>query len=311
MTEILQPSSFDPINIIETSRITADAAAGQKVVIVENPSGISANVYAVMGNLAAENAELMQVDTIVGSTVTFTENLANKHYDNEPITILYANQVKIYRAANVDGTMPADGSFAAIGSPVTIQADQAYVEYTDISGGSSYWYKKTYYNSFSTNQSDLSLAVAIRGGGYGHYTNIDAVRSEAGISNNRYIDNSFVYQKMIMAESEVNGSLVIGGYTLPLTTIPNDVVNATNLLAAGYILANDYGPEHSGTSKDGERKIKLAREILARIEKHETSLVDSTGTAIANTSRILGYPDETAEGLSPSEGPLFRITDKL
>ena len=136
------------------------------------------------------------------------------------------------------------------------------------------------------------------------------MRAEAGIVNNRYIDNSQVYQKMIMAESEVSGSLVIGSYTLPLTTVPYDVVNATNLLAAGYLLSADYGPEFSGTSKDGERKIKQAREILARIEKHNTSLVDSIGTAIASTSRILGYPDDTAEGLSPSEGSIFKITDK-
>lgn len=313
MAEILQPSSFDPINIIEKSELIADAAAAQAVISLQNPDNYVANVFVVVGTPGAENAELRQVQSISGQNATLTANLTLKHYIGEPVTILYGDKIQLYRAANVDGTVPADGDFAALGSAVAIEADQNYVEYSDTSGGSDYWYKKSYYNSYNANETELSQAVAIRGGNYGHYTTVDAVRFEAGLTNNRYISNSDIFAKLLQAESEVNGSLSIGGYTLPIDPVPYDVVNATNLLAAGYLLSVDYGPEHEGTLKDGKNKIAMARDILKRIENGELTLVDSTGTTLpkSQVSGVAGYPDNTAAYLTPSEAPMFRVTDRL
>jgi hypothetical protein len=298
MAEIIRPTNFDPINVIEIAELSADALSGQKIVIPTNVSGIVDDDYLVIGSLAAENAELVQVDSVTGGSVTLTANLAIKHYRNERITKLFGNKINIYRATNVDGNLPDDTDFSLLGT-VDIDVDQIYTSYTDLTGGDGYWYKKTYFNSTSTTETSLADATGVRGGGYGHYTSVDEVRMEAGLMNNRWIGDDLIYQKILSAESEINASLIIGSYTLPLADIPDQIKNATRLLAAGYLLTIDYGPEHNGTNKDGEKKISMAREILSQIENGNATLVNQQGVAVAKGQQVKSYPTDSEDTTEP------------
>lgn len=141
------------------------------------------------------------------------------------------------------------------------------------------------------------------------YTNTMAVRREAGLQNNVYITNENIDEKIAQAESEINSSLSIASYSLPLDTVPKVITNAANLLAAGYILVQDYGPMHEGTNKDGQKKIDMARAILKQIEGREIQLLDTSSVPLAQSSRIRGYPDNSAADESPSEDRMFRVTD--
>lgn len=306
MSEILHPTNFDPINVIEIGELSLDALAGQKVVKSTSSQGLVAGDYLVVGVRGSEIAEIGQIDTINGEDITLLANLRFKHYRTDPITKLVGSQIKIYRAANVNGLAPADTDFAYLGV-VTIDADQLYTPYTDLAGGSGYWYKKTYYNSTSSLETSLADATAVRGGGYGHYASVDDVRHEAGMDNNRYIGDESILEKLEMAESEVNGSLAIAGYTLPLTEVPANLKQITQLLAAGYLLTVDYGPEYNGLTKDGERKIKMGKDMLLKIEKRETQLLDVQGEPVAQTKAVSGYPTSAQSETNP---PIFSMTDK-
>lgn len=313
MAEILRPTNFDAINIAEKTELSADVAAGQKVANVLNSQGIVADDFFIIGELVSELSELAQLDAKSGNELTAVVNYALAHKKGEAVTKLFGNQIKIYRAANVDGSIPTDGNFSELAT-IEIEADQTYTEYADTTGGSGYWYKKTYYNSASTSETDLADSPAIRGGNYGLYADWEAVRSEAGMTNNRWIEANVYQDKLIKAQSEVNTSLRVGGYTLPLETIPEIVKHAVILLAAGYVLTREYGPENAGTTKDGERKIKQAKEILKSIESGEQKLTDdNSGENLRNDTpgRVAGYPDNTAEYNSPSEGAMFKITDRF
>jgi len=311
-SEIIQIENFPASNVKEVTKITADASAGQAIVVVENTDNIAVDDYVILGVVGGESAQLAQIDVISGLSITLDANLNLKHFDNEPFTIIKANQAKIYRATNADGTVPADASFSSLVATVSLQADQLYTEVTDTTGGSGYWWKYIFYNSTAVSSTNLSEALGFRGAGYGLYANTVDVRAEAGLNNNKWVSDQTIYGKLVKAQSEVNASLLIGGYTLPLSSpYPEVVSHAVILLAAGYLLTMDYGPEHNGTNKDGTLKIKQARDILAKLESGDTPLIDGAGgVSVTQTSKVRGYPDETAENATPSEARMFSITDR-
>lgn len=310
MANLITIENFPASNIAEISALSADAAAGQAVINVDNAQGIVVDAYVLVGIVGGEGGQILKVQSVSTNQITFTTNLTVKHYRGEAVTRIRSNQAKIYRAANVDGTAPGDGSFGLL-TTVTLEADQLFTTYNDTTGGDGYWYKQTYINDVSLVETALADAIAQRGGNYGNYTDVDSVRIEAGIQNNRWITDQFVYSKLLAAQSEVNASLSIAGYVLPLTSVPELVKQITELLAAGYVLIRDYGAEHESTNKDGFSKIKMAREMLAKLESKETTLTDTTtGVALTSSNEVRGYPDNTAADLTPSEDRLFRISDR-
>lgn len=310
MPEILRPTNFDAINILEKTELSANVAAGQKIAALLSAQGFDTNSHYILGRLAGEYAELARVDSISGKNLTAAVNYSNEHKEGDEVTRLFGNKIRIYRAANVDGSVPADNSFSYIGV-VDIDPDQTYSEFIDNTGGSGYWYKKTYYDSVTGSETSLDEAPAVRGGNLGTYANWEEVRAEAGLENNRWIPEAIYQEKLTLAQGEVDASLTIGGYDLPLTRVPAMVKSATLLLAAGYVLLKDYGPENTGTNKEGNQKLEQGRALLMKIEAGKLVLTDDQGNTVTGSSGIAGYPDSSAESRSPSEGPIFRITDKF
>jgi len=49
---------------------------------------------------------------------------------------------------------------------------------------------------------------------------------------------------------------------LPLSSVPEIIKTITKLLAAGWLMWQEYGEEASGTSKDGIAKVEQARSML-------------------------------------------------
>lgn len=304
--EILYADNFHVNNLVEQSELNADAAASQAIVVALDAQGFTTNDYVIVGNLGSEQAEMKKIQSVAGQNITFTSNLSFKHTKSEALTKLRCNQIKFYRAINVDGSVPSDGSFSNIAT-VTIDADQTETVYTDSVGGSGYWYKFTYYNDVSSEETDLSSAQAVRGGGYNQYASVDQVRTEAGLKNNRYIDDAQILEAIEDAEGQVKASLAAAGYTLPLTEVPYLIRYVTKQLAAGYLLTNSYGAQHTGTEKDGDLKIKRAMDILAKIEAGKTTLTiaPTDETVSQDTASIAGYPDDTAS--DNCEGPKFSM----
>lgn len=189
-----------------------------------------------------------------------------------------------------------------------IDADQTETEYIDNVGGSGYWYKFTYYNDVTLEETDLSTAQAVRGGGYNRYASIEQVRFTAGLKNNTFITDAEVFEALEEAEDQVKGALFAAGYELPLSEVPPMIRLVTRQLAAGILLTNAYGATDSGTDKDGTKRIENALKLLKQLIDGNLLLVEGEqDTPVESTPSVSGYPDDSTE--DTSEDRMFSVSD--
>ncbi len=244
------------------------------------------------------------MQSVAGLVATLVGTLVRAHSAGARVTFLRGNQHKIYRAAkNASGTIPDDSEFSLLaGGTIDIDYDQAHTDFQDSTGGSDYWYKATQYNTVTSAETSLAEAKAVRGGGFGHYASIDAIRSEAGFTQNPYITDAMIAARRDDAESEINGELV-GMYTIPFEApVPPVITNITRLLAAGWLLAAEYGPVSSGTNKDAKDKLAQGRDLLEKIKKREIVLTDEAGSPTNISDGISGWPNNSTATTPMAQG---------
>lgn len=303
MSALLRVDNFAPSNVREIAQLKEDAAAAANTATLVSVQQVAATDILYIDRLGTESVEKQVVQSIAGLIITIVGTFVRQHSAGARVTFLRGNQHKIYRAANVDGTIPADADFSLLaGGTVDIDYDQAHTDFQDSTGGSDYWYKATQYNTVSSTETSLAEAKAVRGGGFGHYCGIDAIRGEAGFTQNPYITDAMIATRRDDAESEINGELV-GMYTIPFTApIAPIITNITRLLAAGWLLAAEYGPVSSGTNKDAKDKLDQARAMLARIKKREITLTGVTGEAETISDGISGWPNNSTPTTPMAQG---------
>lgn len=316
MSATISVENFGSLNIKETSKLDVDSVAGATSLTLAYTDNILADDYLYLGTFAGEGSEKVDVSTITDSKVlTLKTPYAKKpHSRFDVVSTLFGNQINIYRAANVDGTQPADGSFSALAA-VGIDFDNSSTSYVDATGSSSYWYKFTYLNTFASTETALADSPAVRGGGVGDYCSVDAIRNRAGLNNNRFISDAKLDEWRQAAQDEINSNL-IGLYAIPFTSPINAMIrNITIDLAAGMTLLDDYGPTNVMDTTNGQKKIDDARALLARIKNKELILPDILGasTAIDGANSITMWPDDSTATADSSVGGgarKFRVSDR-
>lgn len=289
----------------ERARVSADVSAGSTVsVTLTNGEGYAANDWLVMGYEGSENAELCQIASITGN-VAVISTLRLAHKADEPVVKYRYNKRKFY------GCTTATGNFTELtsyGSPVTIGVDDpqgAILEYTGSEGYT--YFKATYYNSTTTDESNIADADAVLADESLRYCSIYAIKKQAGLNNNPYIVDGDVETYRKRAENEVN-SYIISRYTLPLVNgdgtseIPWMIENITTLLAAGYMDWQEFGEDGNGKKWLGE-----ARSLLKKIQDGSQSLIGLDGvqmTEVDVLSGVQSYPSS----VDNTDGPTQQFT---
>ena len=323
MPQTITVDNFSDLNVKETLELSADIAAAVTTLPLKYSTGLVTNDYLYIGQLAGENSEVVIADTITSATSITIDapGTVKAHSKFDPISQLFGNQIRIYRAANVDGNVPADGSFSLLAT-VTIDFDQTNSTYTDASGDSTYWYKFTYYNQATTAETSLGDSGAVRGGNYGNYASIESIRAEAGLQNNRYVSDGKIDQKRQSAQAYINSELT-GVYTLPFTEPINPLIQEiTQLLAAGYLLTDNYGPLGTLNTNEGQQKIdrvtnKDKTGLLDKLADGRLQLTDESGTSTAipgTAGGFGGWPDGTTDTAASTSGGAeraFRMSDRF
>lgn len=292
----------------QRTRATADVAAGSGVSIpVDNTDGIHANDYFAYGSEGSDGAELVQVTSVVDAThITATLTLAHK--SDEPIVVYRYNKRKFYGALTSGG---AYTELTAYGSPAAIKVDDPTGTLIEYTGGEGYLYfKSTYYNSTTTDETNLADANEVLADESGRYCSLYAIRLHAGIAQNPFIDDGRVEAKRQQAENEINGYL-FQRYTIPLVNsigtseIPALITRCAILLAAGYIDYEEYQSDSEGVKWLGE-----ARGILKSIQSGTQRLIDSLGQEFGQksaTQGLSGYPGNDCDG----GGPMFTTRQRF
>lgn len=318
MSATLRITNFKQNNIIETAQIDTAPAVGATTVELDSNQNFAIGSYVIFGALGAEGAELRPLSSVNadGKNVSFSTALLYEHSRFSPVTKLYGNKIKVYRAPNVDGTPPADEDYTLVGSAVDIDIDQPYTQVQDNDGGADYWYKSTYYNSTTLDETSLADSKASRGATPNQYCSIDDVRKEAKIRNNPHISDADIDSARLAAEAEINSTLR-GIYTLPFTSPINPLINRiASLLSAGFVLTSHRGRSGMTTVSDGQSRIDEARKLLNQLNIKELVLSDQNGADLSipgSASGITGWPNErtaTTNTLSGGGERAFRIEDR-
>ncbi len=312
MAANLQFTNFPTLNIRELTYVETDYASGTDIT-VHSTQNFAEDYYLLVGNIGNDNTEIRKIVSFSGDVVTVDEAFDEAHNKFEPVHVINYNQLKVYRASNVSNVSPADADFTELAT-VDIDPDQIATKYTDNSGGSSYWYKQTFYNVALDTETPLADAVAVRGGTDSYYATLDNIRAKAGFNGNTYISDVVINTARSQAQSIID-SYLGGLYEVPFSApVSSSITLITELLAAGILLKDDYGVFASGTTKDGEDKYQQAMDMLKALKDKKTGLIDGDGNPITGTAQVSGWPnDETACTEPENHGGdfQFRVTDKF
>jgi hypothetical protein len=312
MSAILRLDNFGEANRTEHTKFSTDEAVGQTDLSVENDDGFAVDKYVILREPGSEQAEIQLVSVVASNTLTVPA-ITYAYKKGEDIYQLAGNQIRIYRAANVDGTAPDDDDFTLLDT-ATIQPDQIQQDYEDSTGDSGYWYKQTYYNQTTEAETDIALSTAVRGGVIG-FSTISQIRTEAGFENSKYVRDSQIATRRDDADSEILGALATANYSLPLAEVPYTIRNISRILSAGFVLWEQYGYENEGTNRNAKDKIEWAREQLKRIMDGSLLLVNPDGSTLTTTSadNVRFWPNDTTKNAEKADAGgdyKFRALDK-
>lgn len=296
-SEILQAENLNPNNIAAIDTVNVTVNAGDNTVTAKNAVDFTTNDFFRIGD--GETAEIKQVNGVAGQVITINGTFSFKHNRFEELIKLRGDKIQFLRAADLGTNYPPpDVNFTQF-ALVSIDASSFITEAIDASGGSGYWYKYVYYDSFTLSTTNIADAVAVRGGDYGHLCTIPDVRLASGFVRNYKVTDAMLSDARDMAESEVKSALFGAGYILPMVDgqsnpfTPPVVRNVAKILAGGYALLDQYMITGQTNNKDATNKITMGQKLLANITGENYTLIDGAGKALAKTSKINGWPDST------------------
>lgn len=277
MATTLKIQSYVESNIRERGELTAGALAGSTSVSVRSTQGYEAGHTIYVGALSREGCERVVIASASDPTVLTLLTL--NHSQFEPVTSVVGDLIHIYRAANIDGSVPADDFFTVLATR-NIDPDQLSSYYTDAGGSSAFWYRSTYYNAATNDETALSNSEPDRGDDFGHYATIAAIRSEAGFGQAHNLSDLDVDQQRRAAETEINTALA-GAYTVPFKPVPDAVRVLTEKLAAAMLLTNAYGDVNPYA-----QRLKDARAAIQTFAISASAITDEDGTSLTTNEGV-------------------------
>lgn len=278
MATTLRIDSFADINIVERGVLDAGVAVGATTLPLIDTDGFEAGQTIYIGHLSREGIEQAVVATVASKNeLTIVSPLQVAHTSSTPVTAVLGDTIKIYRAANVDGSAPALGDFVVL-TTRTIDADQPSTYYRDPDGSSSYWYSYSYCNVDTEDETDRS--EPFRGDDFEHYASLSVIRKEAGFQNAHNLGDSFIDEARRQAQSEINSALS-HRYTTPFNPVPEIIRTLTIKLAAAILKYNQ--------GIGSEKSLAALRAQLQELADGDGSITGDDGSDLDNTEGVSGY----------------------
>lgn len=275
------------------TEVSEAVSSGENVSVkVKSNQGFNVDDFVILKREGTEQAHLAKIVELTGNDSLKLDKVKYDLVVGDSVIEIDYNQRKLY------GSLTKDGEYTLIETKdITVDNPQGtYFSYT----GDYIWFKATYYNSVALIETSIDDAIAVEIGEPARYCSIYDIREESGFLDNDYIDDGRIDSLRLQAEAEVKAS--IGSvYKLPLSANSEVVRTITKLLAAGWLMWQEYGAEASGTSKDGIAKVEQARSMLKAIRENRLRLFDENDIELIRASTsisggtIEGYPNDDTE----------------
>ncbi|MEW1951036.1 hypothetical protein AB0280_17515 [Pseudarthrobacter sp902506025] len=287
MASTLRIDSFHEINIVERGELAADLAVGATALTLRSTQGFLTGQTLYVGILAREGVEKAVIASVPDeTTINLTQPIKLPHGRYEAVTAVLGDQIHIYRAVNVDDSIPADDSFTVLATR-EIDPDQQSTYFTDSAGSSAYWYRFTYFNATTMAETPLTALDPVRGQDFPHYASIGDIRQVAGLQNAVNLADRSVELWRGVAEAEINSALA-GSYAVPFNPAPAIVKSLTLELAAALLLVDAFGQSAYG------KRLADARARLMEYRDKTATVTDENGQPISTSNSITGWPDDSA-----------------
>lgn len=143
------------------TRLSSASSVSATIISVDNMSDFSANDFIVIGEEGTETAELKKIESVTSpGTITITSALKFEHLVDSPIRVALIDQIKFYGSTST--TISASNILATV--DVMVDNPRKETMYNHSEGTDSWYYKFTYYNSVTGDESSLDDAILISGG---------------------------------------------------------------------------------------------------------------------------------------------------
>ncbi len=288
MSITLNIESFAPHNIKERTQLLEPAAAGDTVLNLLSAADYADGDVLYVGSLSVEGCERAVVASVNTSMqLTLVAPLEHAHIAYDDVCSVLGDTIRIYRAPNVTGAVPVDASFVALATR-SIDSDQQSTYYRDTNGTSNHWYKFTYTNMNTGDETELSDSTATRGQDFGNYCSLREIREEAGALQAHNLLDTTVALCRTNAQNEINAALRnVYGKKVPFNPVPGQIKTLTIQLAAALLKQIRF------PGQDGlwGAQLKDARAKLSALQNKDDSLSDEDGEDIVDSS-IGFYPGD-------------------
>lgn len=288
MATTLRIESFAPENIRERTELLEAASASDSVLRVLSTADFTMGDILYVGSQGREGCEKAVVASIGSATqLTLQSPLKYAHIAYDDVCSVLGDTIRVYRAPNVDGKIPADGSFVALATRA-IEPEQLSTYYRDSNGTSDHWYKFTYTNLNTGAETDLADSTATRGQDFGNYCSLREIREEAGALQATTLPDTTVALCRTNAQNEINAALRnVYGKKVPFNPVPGQIKTLTIQLAAALLKQIRF----PGQDALWSAQLKDARAKLLALQSKEDSLTDDDGDDLVDSS-ISFYPTD-------------------
>lgn len=143
----------------EHTFITTDASSGASSLSVENGLKFAVGEFALIGHIGAEHAEIQRIHTSTtptATTITLNGTTNHAHNRGERVTFIPYDQAIIQRSTD-------SGSSYSTLATIDLRADASETFYQHTAGAATDYYRVKFYNSASTNESQVSDGIIATG----------------------------------------------------------------------------------------------------------------------------------------------------
>ena len=153
-------TAFNPTtDDLEKTYLSQYTASGATTLIVKNNDRFATTQAVLIGKMGEERSELNTTSGVTGDTSVTIDNATGfDHNADDPVYVLQYNQVKFYRATTETGTYSAITT-----EDIDVDNHDKVTRYDDTAGSTTDYYKIQYYNSETTESSELSDPIPATG----------------------------------------------------------------------------------------------------------------------------------------------------